>query len=72
MSLSTHMSNDVIDHVPGLAARAAYAKQALRDVLIDHKEYIRRTGDDMPEIRDWVWGQGAVARGATSTAGDNV
>ena len=40
--------------------------------LIDQKEYNRRTGDDMPEIKDWVWGQGAVARGATSTAGDNV
>ena len=52
-----HLVNDVIDRVPGLAARAAYAKQALRDKLIDHKEYIRRTGDDMPEIKDWVWGR---------------
>ena len=68
-----HLVNDVIDRVPGLAARAAYAKQALRDKLIDHKEYIRRTGDDMPEIKDWVWGgRAAAGRGATSTAGDNV
>ena len=59
--------------MPGLAQRAAYAKQALRDKLIDHKEYIRRTGDDMPEIRDWVWGgQTTARRGATSTEGDNV
>jgi xylulose-5-phosphate/fructose-6-phosphate phosphoketolase len=68
-----HLVNDVIDRVPGLAARAAYAKQALRDKLIDHKEYIRCYGDDMPEIKDWTWGGATAAtRGATSTAGDNV
>ena len=68
-----HLVIDVIDRVPGLARRAAYAKQALRDKLIDHKEYIRRTGDDMPEIRDWVWGgRKTTKRAATSTEGDNV
>ena len=68
-----HLVMDVIDRVPGLAARAAYAKQALRDKLIDHHEYIRRYGDDMPEIKDWTWGgQAAPSRGATSTGGDNA
>jgi xylulose-5-phosphate/fructose-6-phosphate phosphoketolase len=68
-----HLVNDVIDRVPGLAQHAAYAKQAVRDKLIEHKEYIRRYGDDMPEIKDWVWGgKGDVLRGATSTGGDNV
>ena len=68
-----HLVNDVIDRVPNLASRAAYAKQAIRDKLIEHKEYIRRYGDDMPEIKDWTWGgKGPAARGATSTAGDNV
>ena len=36
-----HLVNDVIDRVPGLAARAAYVKQAIRDKLIEHREYIR-------------------------------
>ena len=67
-----HLVGDVIDRVPKLGERAAYAKQALRDKLIDHRQYIRRYGDDMPEIKNWTWGQGAAARGATSTAGDNV
>jgi xylulose-5-phosphate/fructose-6-phosphate phosphoketolase len=69
-----HLVNDVIDRVPALAARAAYAKQAIRDKLFEHKQYIARYGDDMPEIRDWVWdrGGGGGARGRRDTAADNV
>jgi xylulose-5-phosphate/fructose-6-phosphate phosphoketolase len=51
-----HLVGDVIDRVPGLGARAAYVKQWLRDKLIDHKAYIRKYGEDMPEIRNWRWG----------------
>jgi len=50
-----HLVLDVIDRVPGLADRAAYVRQELRDKLIDHSEYIRERGDDPPEIRDWTW-----------------
>jgi xylulose-5-phosphate/fructose-6-phosphate phosphoketolase len=50
-----HLAGDVIDRVPGLASRAAYAKQFLRDKLADHKNYIRIHGEDMPEIRNWRW-----------------
>jgi xylulose-5-phosphate/fructose-6-phosphate phosphoketolase len=50
-----HLAGDVIDRVPGLASRAAYAKQFLRDKLLDHKAYINKHGEDMPEIRNWKW-----------------
>ena len=50
-----HLAGDVIDRVPGLASRAAHVKQALRDKLLEHKEYIHRYGEDMPEIRNWKW-----------------
>ncbi|HEY1453476.1 MAG TPA: phosphoketolase family protein, partial [Roseiarcus sp.] len=69
-----HLVGDVIDRVPKLGERAAYAKQEIRDKLIDHREYIRRYGDDMPEIKNWTWGGGTVSstRGAISTGGDNA
>ena len=51
-----HLAADVIDRVPSLGAHAAYAKQAIRDKLIEHKQYITEHGEDMPEIRNWKWG----------------
>jgi xylulose-5-phosphate/fructose-6-phosphate phosphoketolase len=69
--------NDVIERVPKLQTRAAYAQQAIREKLIEHKLYIARYGDDMPEIRDWKW-PGSVAAGRpratrkADTAADNV
>jgi xylulose-5-phosphate/fructose-6-phosphate phosphoketolase len=50
-----HLVNDVLDRVPGLGGTTAYVKQAMRDRLIEHDEYVRAHGDDMPEIRDWQW-----------------
>jgi xylulose-5-phosphate/fructose-6-phosphate phosphoketolase len=55
-----HLVNDVIDRVPGLGDRAAYVKQAMRDKLIEHKQYIVAHGEDMPEVRDWTWTEPAA------------
>ncbi len=51
-----HLAGDVIDRTAQLHAKAAYAKQAIRDKLIEHKQYITRYGEDMPEVREWQWG----------------
>ena len=67
-----HLISDVIDRVPKLGPRAAYAKQAIRDKLIEHKEYIARYGDDMPEISGSAWGQETSTVAARSTEADNV
>jgi len=67
-----HLAADVIDRVPKLAPRAAYAKQAIREKLIDHKRYIARFGDDMPDIAGWTWGRETAAASASSTEGDNL
>ena len=62
-----HLMSDVIDRIPTLGARAGYAKQAIREKLIEHKEYICRHGDDMPEIAGWTWGQSAASGTKRST-----
>jgi xylulose-5-phosphate/fructose-6-phosphate phosphoketolase len=70
-----HLVEDVIDRVPGLGVRAAYVKQAVRDRLIEHREYVRIHGEDMPEVRDWKWAKDPTVGGtqthSTDTAGDN-
>ena len=43
-------------------ARAAYAKQYIRDKLLEHKQYVETHGEDLPEIRDWKW-TGGTGRG---------
>jgi xylulose-5-phosphate/fructose-6-phosphate phosphoketolase len=50
-----HLVADVIQRVPRLGAVAAYARQKARDKLIEHNAYVRRYGEDMPEVRNWVW-----------------
>ena len=57
-----HLVSDVIDRVPGLGARAAYAQQAIREKLIEHKQYIAKYGEDMPDIRDWTWSPAAAEK----------
>jgi xylulose-5-phosphate/fructose-6-phosphate phosphoketolase len=69
-----HLVSDVIDRVPKAGARAAYAQQAIREKLLEHKQYIARYGDDMPEITGWKWGGGAAISGrrGSSTEADNI
>ena len=50
-----HIVIDVIDRRPKLERIGAHVKQLMRDKQIEHKQYIREHGDDMPEIRDWKW-----------------
>jgi xylulose-5-phosphate/fructose-6-phosphate phosphoketolase len=50
-----HLVMDAADRVPSLGRKAAYLKQAMRDKRTEHKRYIVRHGEDMPEIRNWKW-----------------
>ena len=51
-----HLCEDVIDRLPQLGATADHFKQSLDERLLEHQQYIRKHGDDQPEIRDWRWG----------------
>jgi xylulose-5-phosphate/fructose-6-phosphate phosphoketolase len=50
-----HLVMDVIDRVPGLSDRAAWLRQKMADNRVRHWAYVREHGEDLPEVRDWVW-----------------
>jgi xylulose-5-phosphate/fructose-6-phosphate phosphoketolase len=68
-----NLAKDVIERVPKLRQRAAHAIQAINDKLIEHRNYIREHGQDMPEIQNWQWGQRqrSARKGKSSTEADN-
>jgi xylulose-5-phosphate/fructose-6-phosphate phosphoketolase len=50
-----HLVMDVIDRVPRLAERAGQLRQRMVDTLLRHHAWIREHGEDLPEVRDWIW-----------------
>lgn len=46
---------DTLDRLPQLKDRGAYLKQEMEDKLVQHKNYIRANGEDLPEVRNWKW-----------------
>ena len=50
-----HLVMDTIDRLPQTGDKGIYLKQQLKDKLIEHKQYIDKYGEDMPEIRNWKW-----------------
>src|SRR6266404_2696394 len=50
-----HLAGDVVDRVPRLQRSGGHFKQFLRNRLVEHKQYVREYGEDLPEIRNWTW-----------------
>lgn len=50
-----HLVQDAVDRLPHLGTQGAYLKQRMQDKLIEHKHYIHKHGQDLPEIRNWKW-----------------
>jgi phosphoketolase len=55
-----HLVIDTIYRVPQIGDRGIYLKQQLKDKLVEHKQDIDRHGEDLPEIRNWKWGDALV------------
>ena len=51
-----HLVMDAVDRLPQTGAKGSYLKQQLKDKLVEHKQYIDKHGEDLPEIRNWTWG----------------
>ncbi len=72
-----HLVIDVIDRVPSLQSTCATLRQQMVDKRIAAREYTREHGDDIPEVRDWVWSDAreadvdATVDAAAATGGDN-
>ncbi len=50
-----HLVMAALDRLPQMSAKGAYLKQQLQDKLVEHKRYICKHGEDLPEIRNWRW-----------------
>ena len=55
-----HLALSALRAVPGLGVQAEHAEHALREALARHREHVCRTGDDLPEVRDWAWPERAA------------
>lgn len=78
-----HLVIDVIDRVPSLGTKAAELRQEMQDARLRARQYTRDHGEDIPEVRDWVWPdagdtgrdvggpQAGRVSATAATAGDN-
>jgi xylulose-5-phosphate/fructose-6-phosphate phosphoketolase len=51
-----HLVVDAVEQLPQLGNQGDYLKQNMRDKLVEHKAYIDEHGLDLPEVRNWKWG----------------
>ena len=50
-----HLVLAALKRLPKLGNRGAMLAQICKDKLVMHKQYIYEYGEDMPEIKNWVW-----------------
>jgi xylulose-5-phosphate/fructose-6-phosphate phosphoketolase len=62
---------DVVRRTPQLVGQLKEAQQLHSEKMQEHKLYVSEHGEDMAEIRDWVWGKTAPTNTPEETGGDN-
>ncbi|MBL9168432.1 MAG: phosphoketolase family protein [Verrucomicrobiales bacterium] len=55
-----HLVMDTMDRLPETADRGRLLKGRLVRKLAEHRQYIAKQGQDLPEIRDWKWGKSSL------------
>jgi len=51
-----HLVIDTVDRLPQTGKKGRALKEQLQAKLVEHKKYIDKNGQDLPEIRNWKWG----------------
>ena len=51
-----HLVMDVIEHLENKGSKEMYLMEKMKNKIIEHNIYIRKYGEDMPEIKNWKWG----------------
>ena len=50
-----HLVMDALKYLPQLGNRSASLNEWCKDKLVEHQEYIKEYGDDMPDVKNWTW-----------------
>ena len=50
-----HLVQDVIMHLSKQGSKEMYLMEKMTNKIIEHNNYIRENGIDMPEIQNWKW-----------------
>ncbi len=50
-----HLVMDAVARTPRLSHMSGNIREMMERKLTEHKEYIERVGDDMPQIKEWIW-----------------
>jgi len=56
IAFTPNLCSGFFNRLPQTGDRGVCLKQQLQDKLIEHKQYIDKHGQDMPEILNWTWG----------------
>ncbi|NGX26875.1 MAG: Xylulose-5-phosphate phosphoketolase [Chlamydiae bacterium] len=59
-----HLAMNALSRAPHMATHAKKFNAMCEEKLKMHKTYIQEHGEDMPEIRNWKWGNGRVRKTA--------
>ncbi|MHC5720346.1 MAG: phosphoketolase family protein, partial [Nostoc sp.] len=52
-----HLVLAAIERVPQLGSTGAYLAELCHGKLAEHRAYITKRGEDLPEITNWTWPQ---------------
>lgn len=50
-----HLVIDAVNHLPNLGSKGIYLIEKMKNKIIEHNNYIKDNGEDLPEIKNWKW-----------------